>query len=295
MSQIATAQNQNRNLRRQAAARALYTRAKRLQGAGTALSLAFALLGPVLLFLEPSAGALLGALAGIWLFVTRLLVQPLRDRAKLAGATAQEAFDCDVLGLPWNPALVRKLSDEEIASRSRKADLVPFADWYPTDNDASWPSSVIVCQRANAVWARRLHAGYGWVLIGVAVAWGVIGVGAALLKGATLATYLVAVALPSLPALLDAVDVARSHFGAASARRQLEQAIDELLDDTSAVETDRLRENQDQLFTLRRDAPVVPNWFYKLLATRFEEDMRYAASQLVTAGDEETHDNAGGT
>jgi hypothetical protein len=46
---------------------------------------------------------------------------------------------------------------------------------------------------------------------------------------------------------------------------------------TSEVSPEDLREVQDLIFDSRRDAPKVPRWFYKLVAKRYEEDMRYAA------------------
>lgn len=279
MGAIRAAQAEDRNLRLQAAARAFYARAKLLQAAGTAFSLVLALLAPILLFLAPNAGALLGALAGIWLFATRLVVQPLCDQLRLDGAATQEAFDCNVLGLNWNASLARRVADEAVRSKTRRTGLKTFAHWYPDLNDMDWPTSVLTCQRSNVVWARRQHTSYGWILVGVAVAWAVIGIGVAVAHEATLATYLVSIALPSLPALLDASELARSHFAASTARMQLEDVIDTQLAKPSTVEPAQLRENQDQLFTLRRDAPLVPEWFYKTVARGYEADMKYAAAQ----------------
>ncbi|MGH9194290.1 MAG: S-4TM family putative pore-forming effector [Acidimicrobiia bacterium] len=84
-----------------------------------------------------------------------------------------------------------------------------------------WPTSVLICQRSNAVWARRQHGGYGWALAGLAACWGIVGILIGLLANATLATYLTTIALPSLPALLDASEEARSHFRASAARQRL--------------------------------------------------------------------------
>lgn len=285
MRDIRRTQAEDRNLRLQAAARAFYAKAKLLHAAGAAFSLVLALLAPILLFLAPNAGALLGALAGIWLFVTRLVVQPICDQRQLDAAATQEAFDCDVLGLNWNASLARRVADEDIRSATRKVDLKRVANWYPADNDMDWPTSVLTCQRSNVVWARRQHRAYGQTLSSVVVVWAAIGIVVALVHGATLATYLVAIALPSLPALLDASELARSHFSAGGDRMQLEEVIDAQLADPAEVDQGQLRENQDRLFVQRRDAPQVPDWFYKLVASRFEEDMKYAAAQRAMSRD----------
>ena len=146
--------------------------------------------------------------------------------------------------------------EEEIRSASGNlAGAEGIRDWYPAAFPASWPESVLTCQRANAVWARRQHAIYRWVLIGAALAWFVIGMVIAGLHHASLAEYLTTILLPSLPALLDAAELSRSHESAAKTRLSLEAQADDLLDGKSANERN-LREIQDQLFNLRKDGPL---------------------------------------
>lgn len=278
MGVIGRAQELEPNLRRQAAARKFYRRAKHLQRGGTAITLVLALMAPVVLFLRPELGPTLGAVAGAWLFASRLISKPLRDRFQLRGAIAQELFDCDVLGLRVNTVLTTDLSEEEIRGASEsKDDFAAVRGWYPTDGEMTWPQSVLTCQRSNAVWARRLHHAYAWLLVVGASLGAGVGVGVALIDRATLAGYLVGIALPTLPALLDASELARSHFEASRQRKRLELKVDEHL--RGGASNSDLREIQDQLFTLRSGAPLVPDWFYRLLLDRYERDMRYAATQ----------------
>ncbi len=190
-------------------------------------------------------------------------------------------FDCALLEIDWNDALATRLSEEEIRSASGSMKGVEdVRDWYPTDQNMSWPLSVLSCQRANAVWARRQHSYYGRTLYGMAIAWGLIGMVVAVIDGASLASYLVTVGLPSLPALLDAVEFARGHFSDAERRQVIETRLNSLVQAPSAATEQDIREVQDQLFQMRRDAQLVPKWFYKLLRPRFEQDMRYAAGRL---------------
>lgn len=289
MADIGRAQKKESNLRRQAAARRFYGHAKRWQAIGGSLALILALASPIVFFVAPSAGPLLGALAGVWIFLSRLAVVPLRDGCRQKGAAAQEMFDCDVLGLLWNDALAKPIAEEEIRSASRGAKtLDSVRDWYPTESNASWPLSVLMCQRSNAVWARRQHSTYGSGLVGVAFAWFAAGIVVALVSHAALAAYLTTIALPSLPFILDASDLARSHFDAARNRGALEEIVDGF---RNALPTDAepMREVQDQLFGLRKNAPLVPEWFYRLLAPSFEQDMTYAA-QAAAGGPEDGTD-----
>ena len=281
MGQIGKTQNEDPNLRRYLAARHYYRQARWLHLGGVFFTTLLALASPFVLLFSPGVGPTLGAVAGGWLFVSRILFEPIKRGLQLRGATAQEMFDCSIFELSWNDSLVRRLPEEEIraASGSMKG-VDKVRDWYPTDEEMDWPTSVIVCQRSNAVWARRQHHAYGWFLVIVATLWGIIGVAVAVLDGATLAEYLVTIGLPSLPALLDATEYARAHFTDASRRQLIEDEIDALLRSDGGTELD-LREIQDQLFNLRREAQLVPELFYKALRRRFENDMRYAAGRVA--------------
>ena len=283
MSLIGRAQDEDRNLRRQQAKAHFYAVANWWHFSGSALAIALALVSPVVLLQRPSEGPLLGAVAGVWVFVSRLLFEPVKQRYQLKGAAAQELFDCDVLAFPWNATLVREPADEEIRKASgsfpQADDLERHRSWYPTKVDLAWPESVLTCQRSNAVWARRQHHAYGIFLLVVSGMWGVAGIVLAIVHNTSLAEYLTTVALPSLPAVLDATELAKKHFLASGRRQHLEDETDRLLDNVGGVSTDDLREIQDEIFELRRDAPPVAGWFYRILAKSYEQDMTYAAEQ----------------
>lgn len=285
MHDIGTAQDTDRNLRRQEAKDHFYRVANRWHFWGSALAVVLALASPLVLIYEPDWGPLLGAVAGAWIFSSRLIFEPFKQSYQLKGATTQELFDCDVLGLSWNDALVRQTPDEEIRAASKgfkePKSKAKHSGWYPTQTDIPWPKSVITCQRSNAVWGRRQHQAYGRLLMVTAFLWGLLGVIVSLVHGATLAAYLTTIALPSLPAVLDAVELSKKHFQAANRRLHLEDETNSMVSDTAASH-EALRELQDQVFDLRRDAPPVPGWFYRILKPGYEQDMRYAAD----AGDD---------
>jgi hypothetical protein len=292
MAKIGTAQNEEQNLRRYLAADHFYGFAKWLHFGGLSLTVALALVSPLVLLFWPDAGPTLGAIAGAWLFVSRLLLEPFKRQLQLKGATTQEMFDCCIFELDWNETLARPLPEEEIRGASGSMKHVDrVRDWYPTSEEMPWPRSVLICQRSNAVWARRQHRAFSRVLMVAAAAWAVIGVIVAVADGASLATYLVTIGLPSLPALLDATEFARAHSSNADKRQLVMDTLDSLLNSSGATSQD-LREIQDQLFNLRRDAPLVPGWFYTLVRGGFEEDMRYAAKHAAggeSSGQTESH------
>ena len=140
-----------------------------------------------------------------------------------------------------------------------------------------------MCQRSSAVWGRRQHRLYGYLLRGVAILWGIVGIVVAIAHDASTAAYLVTVALPSLPALLDASELADMHMAAANSRERLEERVDSLLQG-GEPESQDLRDIQDQLFSMRVTPSIVPQWFYRLVRTRYEADMRDAAKQFEDGG-----------
>lgn len=278
LADISAAQEEDVNLRRQLAARRFYTIAKRAFFCGLAVTVALALVAPVVRLVVPGVGPGLGAVAGAWIFVARLLLEPFKRRYQQMGAQAQELFDCAVLGTGWNDALAKSLSEEEVRKASRDmSDADDVRDWYPTDSNAGWPTSVLICQRSNAVWSRRQHRAYSTILAVAAAVWSVVGVVVAVADGASLGEYLATIALPSLPAVLDAAEMSRSHREASDRRGQLEARTAELLD-AESVSAQDLREVQDQLFDLRQEGPLIPDRFYRRLKDDYERDMRYAAA-----------------
>jgi len=289
MSDIRVSQNAERNLRRQQAKDRFYSIGNRWHFGGAGVAIMMALASPFVLLYCPGLGPLLGAAAGIWIFTSRLLFERLNQRRRVCGATAQEHFDCDVLDLEWNGALVERLSDEEIHRAGvgfEKADATEkHSNWYPAKVDMAWPASVITCQRSNAVWARRLHQAYASFLFVAAGSWFVFGVILSLVHKASLADYLTTVLLPSLPAVLDSTDLAQQHRAAAGRRLNIERLTNRLLE-ADGVTREDLREVQDQIFELRRDEPPVAGWFYQILKGRYEQDMQFAAAQRAGEGKE---------
>lgn len=279
-SDIGVRQNNETNIRRQMAARHYYDRGRWSFYVGALVSVGLALASPFVLWFWPAWGPVLGAVGGLWTFITRVGISYSVRHYQEQGAIAQEMFDCDVLGIEWNEAMVQRLPEEEIRHATGELKYTEdYIDWYPTKTAHSWPVSVLACQRANAVWAQRQHRYFGAILLVVASLWFVAGLVMALAHGSSLSTYLVTLLLPSLPAFLDAEELARQHRTAASSRGRLQLQIDKLMARHQARPR-QIREIQDQLFSLRRSAPQVPQWFYSIIRPSYEQDMHYAAELL---------------
>jgi hypothetical protein len=98
--------------------------------------------------------------------------------------------------------------------------------------------------------------------------WFLVGLVLALARDMTLAHYLVRLFLPSAPAYLDAVELARAHNQHGEARQRLENDITDLWerrsDNPSVPTVEDCQRIQDGAFVLRRSGPRAPNWFYKI-------------------------------
>ena len=145
--------------------------------------------------------------------------------------------------------------------------------------------AVLLCQRQSAVWARRDHIGYSRVLYVTAAVWALFGVIFAISRNMTLAEYLVKLFLPSAPAYLDSIELARSHAQHSKAREQLENDLGDLWDrrQTQALTIDDCREAQDAAFNLRRIGPRVPNWYYQMRRSRMTSATTAGAQALREA------------
>jgi SMODS-associating 4TM effector domain len=274
-------QNEQPHLKRLLAYSHLYSAAqwwRRVRALGTFVLAAAA---PVIALLVPASSDIIAAASAGWLVVGRTLLTWLEERGTREAASVQELFDTGLFVLPWNAALAgRPPGPEDVAAAARHIhDDTPYRDWYSIDlGDTPWPGDVLLCQRQSIVWGRRDHRTYGTVILIVGAVWLAAGLTVALVRNLTLAAYLIKIFLPSAPAFLDSLELARAHWRQAGAREDAEHRIHDLwiahMPDPGIIPAAKCREIQDISFLLRRDSPRIPALFYKL---------RMAASESTTA------------
>ncbi len=270
MGSIADRQAEPETWRYQVAAQRTYAKAKRYRFVAFLPELALAGLGAVVAILEVGA-TWIGAVAGGWIFVSRILLKPQEVKNRRLGAALQEHFDTEVLDIQWNEVLRDRVVREIVVRSAGHAAGQP-EPWYPT-TATDGVVAALACQRANTVWAARQHAAYSWV-VGVATALlGVAGVILALALDASLVTYLTTIMLPSLPALLDGAEPAEAHSKSARERMALNKVIQNAFQTKRRRDT---REIQNRVHSLRSESPMVPETFYKLIRKRYEADMTAA-------------------
>lgn len=245
-------------------------------------TVALAVASPIVVLNFPSAGKWLGALAGGWIFASRTFLAWLEDRSVEDARRAQEEFDCEVLGIPPNPAIPSGISLEKVvaaAERYRKPERLRA--WYPTETLTDGPRDAMICQRSSVAWGQRMHTEYLVLVAFLAVGVAAGGAGVGIAEDLKLEDYLVAILLPSLPALLDIVDLAQSHLRAAVVKGDLERQMTELLSRDGTIDEKVCRAFQDRIFIQRGADPVVAELYYKVRRKAYERHMKEAAATLA--------------
>lgn len=289
-AQISTSQNKFSSLRLLLAQRRLYSIAKRwsfLRAIGVGL---IAIIAPLVTLRWPGASVILGALAGTWIVASRTIFVTCEKRYAAKGAIVQERFDAQVFGMPATDFRAHAVTPEDISrivgpdvEAQREIECASLMDWYPIDAELDGPTSIAIAQRANAAYAERLLGVHALVWLWVMVVWSLLIIGLSIGLGLSFSTFLLGVALPLLPALLDVADQWRTTLLAREERLQLANAIEQAINNIAArhIVADDLLRWQDQLFILRRDSPQVPNIIYWRTRKANELAMTAAAKELA--------------
>lgn len=283
-------QNDDRALELLLAQRRLYAVAKKwanLHDVGLAI---VAVAAPLIAAFAPDASIAAGAVAGGWIFLSRTLFNWFDRWYSARGAVVQEMFDEYVFGLTNLPRRSVQVSPEDIQRRVGKRPLREQVDdedllgWYPLDTSVDGVAAVAIAQRSNAAYAERLQYLNASRWLAATIIWMAIAVGVALVTNLSLAAFLIGVALPILPVFLDLFEQWRSVRQSSADRRALAASIEAVIKSPTATVklADKIPLWQDQLFTLRRDAPQIPNLLYKKTRTANEATMNQVAKQMAS-------------
>ena len=287
---IAGSQNEERNLKLLFAQRRLYSRSKTwtiVRGVGVGV---IAVAAPLIAaFWEPLA-VWAAAIAAGWYILSRVVFRRLERRYATRGASAQELFDTSVFGMPTIAVREPRLLPEDVArvvGRGYPRQRQAFADeklqnWYPIRTNVPGRVAIAIAQRGNLAYARRLLQRQATLWLWLLCGWAVTAIVIALCFEFSLVTFLLAVALPIMPPLVDAWEEYSQIRAAGLEREALANEIEDAIraDTASPITSQQLLAWQGQLFALRRDSPLVPDWLYWRLRDRAEAEMSEAAETI---------------
>lgn len=292
MNQICVEQNSDLQLNRLAAQRALYSRAKTVFVVHAFLSTVLAAMLSYLALRFPEVktcavlwGTVLSILDVCWL-------TPWQKKLRETAALIQESFDCDVLGLTWQPLVGKAVDYETVIDnanryRGKEPTLASLRDWYPA-GVCNMPLFLarVVCQRTNAWWdgkQRRLYAGF---VLGAVVALlaGLLVYGFA--RNTAVPDLLLTTVVPLASGITFAVRQYRENADAAVRLEQLKDHADTLwkraLDGATEEQlTADCRTMQDELFNSRKRNVPVFDQLYWWLRSGHELQMQQNADQLA--------------
>jgi hypothetical protein len=296
MNRIAERQNEERQIQRLAAQRALYAQAKRL------MAWQFFLIVPITGVIAVVSVAFRDwelvavAWAVLALAARYLYFEPRQEALRTEAARTQEAFDCDVLELDRRSSRTGPEPGPEVVAGAareyerRGGHREGLKDWYaPAVADLPLHLARLVCQRQNCWWDGSLRRAYADWLLALLVGMTVLGLTVGALADWGVRECLLRVILPLVPLYELGLSERRSQWKAAERVDKLHQRGLDLwnmalagLDPAACREGSR--ELQDGIYEHRAGTQPVPDVLYGLLRDRMNANMNEAAEDLIAEG-----------
>lgn len=290
MNQISVKQNQGKYLKYLAAQRQLYDEAKKWYGGALGAGILIAIIGNAFFltrtwdFVPPLISLLAVAIA----LIDSFALPHIADKRRKDAAKIQEAFDCDVLEIPWNQYLGARPAAEAIyqaaeryKSKHSSQEWESLRNWYTPAGleEMDLPQARVACQRENIWWDSELRRKYAsWVtivtivLFVVLIVWGVVSNWSLrdLLGPFSFSISLLIIGCKHREAHLKAAERLDKLRGLADALwRNVQEHT--LTDDETVRQS---RELQTQIFQHRSSTVPVFSWFYNRLRKQFENTVK---------------------
>lgn len=292
-----SAQNDSESLKYLVAQRKLYSRAKRILGLRLIGMFLIAIAFPIVGFLWPQYAVVCGAAAGLWVFAGRTILLVIQRDSVDRASAVQDRFDHHVFGMSKTPVREKSPTLEDIAKLAgtpleakSSARIEKLKDWYPLEPGTDPRVAVAVSQRANVSYADSLLRTTAKVWLSLIVGWATIVIALSIGLGLSLATFLLAVALPLLPAFLDLVEFWRGYVSASHDRQATAAEIESSLTSDLGVEDlpDKILVWQERIYDLRRSTPLVPDFVY-WFARKGNERVMHSTAQHLAEKQGRTH------
>jgi hypothetical protein len=286
---LAERQNQPDLLRLLRAAAVSHGRAQRLDAVQIGVSVVVAALGLVPTFASV-AETPIAILGGLWAVAYSAGLAAWGENELRRATLLQEMFDVRVFQLPWNEVTAGEPLDPQEVSRLSQQCRSPddlFRDYYLVPS-VPRPYDVLGCQQQNLGWAARVRRRYAHVLLAAALIWSGAGLLVGWLGELSVPDLLLWWYLPSLGALLLAVDTYRAQRDAAAERERvlrlmnarLSGAVQLGISEAAGSLVVFAREVQDVIFKARTQRTRAPNLFFRRFRIQDRIDFEAAMMDL---------------
>jgi hypothetical protein len=290
MNDILKLQNIPENLRYLKASRVLYNRAKRAFGIQILVTVGISIIFSFLKLIPKESltfdlnacigiGAILISIAEILFF--NVYVSGLRT----SGAKAQETFDCNIYGLPWNSINSGSQLEQYVIKESNSEyifdEKAPLDNWYDIDlKGLSKERAILLCQETNLFYDGKLREHFKKANVIFCILIFVLSLIIAVIADIKVSNYITAVLLPISPMIVLTLKIIMENRKSLTISTDLRKFVLQLKDRQEEPTILELRGVQDKIFCNRKDSPLVPNWYYKLRRTRLEKLMKVNASDV---------------
>lgn len=258
-SRITKRQNEPRSLLWLRAKRRISSRAKRIRLVRVGTSLLFAAVG---LYTGASSlptpyRELVVFLSMCWTSFDQLILAGVESTTIAKAAQVQDQFDTYVLWLDANPRIPVLRPEDVVAAAKRSGRDDNLRDWYADAGLSSGNVDSLLAMRTNLTWdlaQRRIYAYVlrviAWLVIIGFIAWGIY-------SKQTVGVMLMA-ATPALGFIVQLMVTSEGHIRVARLKESMEQRVMSMFS-RGAVERDDLRALQDELYEIRKSAPLLPD------------------------------------
>jgi hypothetical protein len=268
-----------------------YREASQWQIAQFVLTVIAPLVGAVVAILTPDARPYVAAAALVIAMLDSSLIDRIQKQKLKTAARIAEQFDCELLGMAWNPyAAGKKLEPETIEGATQRW---PNGDeklrgWYPAAV-AQVPMHLarIICQRTNLWYDGTLREKYSSILLWSAIAIAILLLSGGFVAQLGLVDFVAVVMAPATPVVnwalreffrqRDAVDALK--LARAEAEALWAAALNGGCEPAECAR--RSREFQNTIFARRANNPLIFPKIYDWLRPSLEVQMNRGAEAYV--------------
>lgn len=281
---ISERQNNEINLKRLAAQRQLYSEAKKITNYQYVTTGVITTILVVVGNLLPDKYVVYPILISLIITVlNEVFLRRLIDEKKTTATRIQEIFDCDVLQIKANLIKYDNMSFSEIVHEKSKKYFLKemenetLRDWYPGMESVEHKYGKLVCQGTNCWWDQSLRRKFNnFILVATSVLF-VILLLIAVTKGITINSFIMSVVSPILPCLFIVYQISCENKKTIRALNQMKIKLEDIVNKIrikqhkdSEFDAD-IRSLQDLIYDKRVSSPLIPDVFYSIYRSKFEE------------------------
>lgn len=234
-----------------------------------------------------------------WIFVLYLVLATLIekvlesfiDRFKKLAASIQEFFDSEVLNIEQNETLNTANVDNEVIRayskrpRMNNKKVEKVTTWYSINiSNLKTNIASVLCQRTNVYYDFSVRKRYNWTMIIVVIFTFLVLLIISLKNDINLKAFLIEVMMPSIPVFMFAYKEINSNTESIDNLEHLKNLIEDNIKNlniNSNIDSTLLRKIQDRIYSNRILSPLIPDFLYKIIRPKLEDEMNYSVKEKV--------------